>query len=183
MAMEQTMSARTWGWASPVTDAEWDAVYAELLPRVHDFFRYRVGPGPDAEDLTSVTFEKAWQSRHRYRRDIASFQTWVFAIARNTAIDHFRARRVHAPIEEAEALPGGRTPEELAEKRSDAERLSRLLAALPERERELIALKFGAGLTNREIARSTRLGESNVGTILHRTIAGLRAGWNEGESR
>jgi RNA polymerase sigma-70 factor (ECF subfamily) len=50
---------------------------------------------------------------------------------------------------------------------------------LPERERELLSLKYGAGLTNRAIARLTGLSESNVGTLLHRTIAGLRTEWDE----
>lgn len=183
MAIEQAMTSRLWALLAPATEADWEAAYAELLPRIHDFFRYRVGTGPEAEDLTSLTFEKAWRARHRYRRDVASFRTWVYAIARNVAIDHFRARRDHAPIEEAARLAGGDTPDELAEKRSDVERLVRLLGVLPERERELIALKYGAGLSNREIARAAGLSETNVGTILHRTIAGLRAEWTQGDVR
>jgi len=76
-------------------------------------------------------------------------------------------------------VPGGRTPEELAEERSEFERLTRLLALLPERERELLALKYGMRMTNRAIARLVGLGESNVGTILHRATGTLRAGWNQ----
>ncbi len=181
MPIEQTMPARWLGLVSPASETDWDAAYAELLPRVHDFFRYRVGTGPEAEDLTSATFEKAWRARHRYRRDLASFRTWVFAIARNTAIDHFRVRRVHAPLEEVVDLPGGPTPEDLAERRSDAEKLARLLAGLDAAERELIALKYGAGLSNREIAAATRLTETNVGTRLHRIVGRLRADWNAGD--
>jgi RNA polymerase sigma-70 factor, ECF subfamily len=169
-------------WAAASTEADWDALYAEQLPRVYNFFRYRVGDGAVAEDLTSLTFEKAWRARDRYRRDLSAFSTWLLVIARNVAIDHYRSRRPHAPIEEAEHLPGGTTPEEDYQRRSDAERLSRLLAALPDRERELIALKYGAGITNRAIARHTGLTESNVGTILHRTIQALRAEWKEGDS-
>jgi RNA polymerase sigma-70 factor (ECF subfamily) len=79
-----------------------------------------------------------------------------------------------------EHLPGGPTPEELAERRSDAERLGRLLARRTDRDRELLALKYGAECTNRDIARLTGLSESNVGTILHRAVEGLRADWDEG---
>ena len=60
-------------------------------------------------------------------------------------------------------------------------RLGALLGALPAREKELLALKFGASATNRAIAKLTGLSESNVGTILHRTIVSLRAAWDEGE--
>ena len=176
MASEAVFGRRT-SWVFPAREADWDALYAEQLPRVYNFFRYRVGPGPIAEDLTSVTFEKAWQSRHRYRSDLAAFTTWLLTIARNVAIDHYRSRRVHAPLEAARAVADGVMPEQLAEHRSDVERLARLLGGLAEREQELIALKYGAGMTNRAIAKLTGLGESNVGTILHRTIEALRAEW------
>jgi RNA polymerase sigma-70 factor (ECF subfamily) len=168
-------------WASQIRDADWEALYAEQLPRVYNFFRYRVGHGPEAEDLTSLTFEKAWQARGRYRRDLAAFSTWLMAIARNVAVDHyrFRALRRAAPLEEAEGLAGPATPETLAVQRSDAERLARMLGGLPDRERELIALKYGAGLTNRDIARQLKMTESNVGTVLHRTIQRLRADWGD----
>lgn len=159
------------------TAADWDGLYAEQLPRVYNFFRYRFGNEAVAEDLTSITFEKAWQARTRYRRDLGAFSTWLLTIARNVAVDHFRRHRPHEPLEAADTIPGGATPEELAEQRSDIERLGRLLQKLPERERELVALKYGAGLTNRAIARLTQLSESNVGTILHRTIQGLREDW------
>jgi RNA polymerase sigma-70 factor (ECF subfamily) len=178
MAMHEAVFGRLWV-LSPAREEDWDALYAEQLPRVYNFFRYRVGDGPAAEDLTSITFEKAWRARDRYRRDLAGFGTWLFAIARNVAYDHFRARRDHAPLEEAAGIPGGPTPEEDAEKRQEIERLGRLLVQLPDRERELVALKYGAGMTNRAIAKATGLSESNVGTILHRTIGQLRAAWTE----
>ena len=116
-------------------------------------------------------------ARHRYRRDVAAFSTWLLTIARHLAIDHLRARKPLVPIEAAEQLAAGATPEEQAAHRSDVERLSALLAGVGERERELIALKYGAGLTNRAIARATGLSESNVGTILHRTVQALRERW------
>jgi RNA polymerase sigma-70 factor, ECF subfamily len=177
MTAEDAAFARVWGREDAADEVDWNVVYAEQLPRVYNFLRYRVGDGPVAEDLTSITFEKAWRARKRYRRDVAGFGTWLMAIARNVAVDHFRAHRRHAPLEAVAEVAGGATPEELAERRSDLERLGRLLEGLPERERELVALKYGAELTNRDIARLTRLSESNVGTLLHRTVHDLRARW------
>lgn len=178
MAIGDAMIGRSWV-LDPARDEDWDALYADQLPRVLNFFRYRVGDHALAEDLTSRTFEKAWVARHRYRRDLAAFGTWLLVIGRNVATDHFRKQRPMAPLEEAEGVTGGETPETQAERREDAERLARMLATLPERERELIALKYGSELNNRQIARVTGLSESNVGTILHRTIQALRAGWPE----
>lgn len=181
MTATDALLGRVFAWAAPAAEVDWDEVYAEQLPRVYNFFRYRVGDGPVAEDLTSITFEKAWRGRNRYRRDLGAFGTWLMAIARNVAVDHYRRRRPEAPLEEAQAVAAvGASPEELAERRSDMERLGGLIAALPERERELIALKYGSELNNREIARLTGLSESNVGTRLHRAVQTLRAQWSSG---
>jgi RNA polymerase sigma-70 factor (ECF subfamily) len=168
----------------PVSDAEaidWDAVYREELPRVYNFHRYRVFDRATAEDLTSITFEKAWRARRRYRKDRAGVSTWLLAIARNVAIDHYRRvkSRPEVPLEN-EAVADAPTPESEADRQAELRRLGRLIAKRPRRERELIALKYGAGATNRAIARLTGLSESNVGTILHRTVVALRATWDEG---
>src|SRR5262249_9311125 len=92
---------RLWTWVVPAREADWNALYAVEMPRIYNFFRYRVGEGPEAEDLTSITFEKAWKARHRYRRDLGAFTTWLFTIARNVAIDHYRQVRAAVPLEEA----------------------------------------------------------------------------------
>jgi len=94
------MPARVVGWISR-EQVDWDAVYAEQLPRVFNFFRYRCGNVADAEDLTSITFEKAWRGRDRYRRDKGAFSTWLFTIARNAAVDHYRVRAPVVPLDEA----------------------------------------------------------------------------------
>jgi RNA polymerase sigma factor (sigma-70 family) len=176
MSIDETLPGRLARWVT--AEPDWDTVYAEELPRVYNFFRYRLGPEADIEDLTSRTFEKAWKARHRYRRDIAGFTTWLLGIARNVAIDHLRARRWHVPIDEAVdmATPAA-TPEQQLLRDADSARLAELIRTLTDRERELIALKFGGGLTNRAIARATGFSESNVGTIIHRAVESLRARW------
>jgi RNA polymerase sigma-70 factor (ECF subfamily) len=176
MGFEQVLRNPLARWVA--AEPDWDQVYAEQLPRVLNFFRYRLGVTPDVEDLTAHTFEKAWRARHRYRRDVAGFATWLLTIARNVAIDHLRARQRHEPLELAEAVPSpGHTPEQQVVRDSDAQRLAALLATLPARERELVAMKYGADMTNRAIARATGLSESNVGTILHRAVEALRERW------
>jgi len=184
MAIGDVVFGRIWA-LEPAREADWDALYADQLPRVYNFFRYRVGDGAVAEDLTSLTFEKAWVARNRYRRDLAAFSTWLMSIARNVAIDHYRRRRTrpldgypHAPLEAAEHVAGGVDPHERVEQREAFERLSRLMNELPDRDRELVALKYGAELTNRAIAKQLKLTETNVGTLLHRAVTKLRAGWD-----
>ena len=159
---------------APAAEADWDALFSEQMPRIYNYFRYRVGAGPEAEDLTSITFEKAWRHRHRYRKDRGAFTTWLYTIARRVAIDHARARRDHRSLDDAAHIAHGETPEDVAVRRSDVERVLTLIADLPERECELIALKYGAELSNQEIAGATGLSATNVGTILSRTILTLR---------
>ena len=158
-------------------ELDWDALYADLAPRVYNYFRYRLGQVADVEDLTSRTFEKAWRSRGHYRRDLAGFSTWLFKIAQNVGVDYLSTRRQHLPLDVAGDIAIEGTPEKHLELRSDLARLAALTADLPTRERDLIALKYGASLNNRLIAELTGLSESNVGTILHRLVKTLRAQW------
>lgn len=165
--------------ASAATEEDFARLYEAELPRIYNFFRYRVGDGPVAEDLTSETFEKAWRNRHRYRRDLAAFSTWLFTIAQRVAVDYLRKQHPVVPLEDVVHYSDEENVEALAQKRSDFERLSVLLARLADRDRELVALKYGAGLTNRTIAGLTGLTESNVGVLLHRALQTLRAEWED----
>lgn len=164
---------------------DWKAVYAEYLPRVYNYFRFRTGDNALAEDLTAQTFERAWRERARYRRERGTCAAWLFTIARNVAANHFRRpdeRNVSlesAHMQRDQQSRDQQPLEELIQQHNDLARLDALLANLSPRDRELIELKYSAMLTNREIARLTGLSESNVGTILHRAVKQLRGQWEE----
>ncbi len=158
-------------------EVDWNAVFRQELPRVYNYFRYRLGDNALAEDLTSATFEKAWRAREKYKRDRAAFSTWLFTIARNVAIDHLRTHRAHVSFDALEQIPAPNSPHEAYMRQAELAQLGALLAQLNEHERELIALKYGAELNNREIARQLGMSESNVGTTLHRVVNKLRKGW------
>lgn len=163
--------------AKPATAVDFDAIYRSELPRVYNFFRYRVGDDQIAEDLTAETFEKAWRNREKYRKDLASFSTWLFTLARRIGADYQRRNKPTVPLNEALHIPDPQVLEEVAQQRAEFARLAFLLSRLAERERELVALKYGAGLTNRAITQISGLSESNVSTILHRVTGQLRAQW------
>jgi RNA polymerase sigma-70 factor (ECF subfamily) len=176
MTSEQAAPDRLMDW-NPANDLDWDALYVDQLPRVYNYFRFRLGRHADLEELTSRTFEKAWRARARYRRDLAGFATWLLRIAQNVATDYLRSQRNHLPIETVVNLAADGTPQQEAERDSDLAKLARLTATLSDRDRELISLKYGAVLDNRLIARLTGLSETNVGVILHRAVQALRSRW------
>ena len=153
-------------------EPNWDAVYAEQLPRVYNFFRYRIGNDAHAEDLTSRTFEKAWAARSRYRRDLAGFSTWLISIARIVATDHLRAQRPHLPLEAAEDVAAKGTPHDDVANESDLARLSLLLAQLPQREQELVALKYGANDLGSIMIEENVV--SQAGTTFRMTVADMQ---------
>jgi RNA polymerase sigma-70 factor (ECF subfamily) len=155
-------------------ETDWESAYREYLPRVYNFFRYRVGDRTLAEDLTATTFEKAWRGRGRFRRDLSAFSTWLFTIAHRVAIDHFRRKAPQVSLEVVHEPADPVSLEATVQRNHDFARLNALLSQLTVRERELVAFKYGAGLNNREIARLTRLSESNVGIILYRVIEKIR---------
>ena len=93
------------------------------------------------------------------------------------SFDALRASQKHLPLEAAADIAIASTPEDDAAKRSDIRRLAQLTPHLSDRAQELIALKYGAALNNRMIARITGLSESNVGTVLQRTVEKLRSQW------
>jgi RNA polymerase sigma-70 factor (ECF subfamily) len=149
-------------------------LYEEHVWGVYGFFGYRVRSRADAEDLTQLTFERAVRSWNRFDPDRASARTWLMSIAGNLLIDHYRRDRSGAqePIEDhlsgqeltAEDTGIGLSPETAA-----------ALEELGERERELIALRFGGDLTGPEIAELTGLSLANVQQILSRSLRKLRA--------
>src|SRR6185437_7711745 len=92
-------------WRTSAAEPDWNTVFTEQLPRVYNYFRYRLGHEADIQELTSRTFEKAWRARKRYRRERSGVGTWLLRIAHNVAIDQLRLSREHEPLEMAQDAP------------------------------------------------------------------------------
>lgn len=161
---------------APLTAVEvnWESAYQELLPKVYHYFCLRTGDRLEAEDLTAATFERAWRDRERYRKDLGAFSQWLFGIARHLVITHYRRTQQEHPIELVITDAISRPTEEAATHQQEFEKIASILALLPERERELFSLKYGAQFTNRSIAKTVGITETNVGTILNRIVTRLR---------
>lgn len=161
--------------AADATWARFEALYRSSRDDVYAYVATLLRDAAAAEDVTALAFERAFRRRRTFDRRRGEERAWLFGIARNAALDELRRRKRHAALlhEPIHAV------EDVAPQEDDDAALRRAairaaLDGLPARERELVALKFHAGLTNAEIARMLGVSESNAGTLLHRTMTKLR---------
>ena len=154
------------------------AFYEQYLPKVYRYISYRITDVHTAEDLTSAVFEKAITKFKSYSPQKAQFSTWIFTIARNTLIDHYRVSHKTQTVALEDPMVAQQaeetTFEETSDRAEDLRILNNSLALLSKPEQEIISLKFGAEMTNRQIAGLLSLSESNVGVILYRAVRKLR---------
>lgn len=150
-----------------------EALFRDAAGDVYAYARTLLRDDGGAEDVTAQAFERAHRRRQRYNAGKGSPRAWLFAIARNAALDELRRRSRTAAL--TTDLPDDASG--LEDDTDDAVRRAAVRAALADlepRERELIALKFHGGLTNAELARALGMSQSNAGTRVHRAVTKLR---------
>jgi RNA polymerase sigma-70 factor (ECF subfamily) len=159
--------------ATPRIALDFEALYRAARDDVFAYVATLVRDRTAAEDVTSQAFERAFRKSKSYDAGRGSERAWLFGIARNAALDELRKRKRSAHL--------AGDPHDAAEPPDwDADHVLRraavraALASLEPRDRELIALKFHAGLENAEIADVLGLSVSNAGTRLHRALTKLR---------
>lgn len=170
--MNQTLVA-TAEEAPREADLAFDRLYRSSRDDVYAYVASMLRDGPAAEEVTATAFERAYRKRSRFDPSRGEPRAWLFGIARNAALDELRRRGRQAELA-AEPEDLAPRPDESAEGRERRLAVSAALATLDGRERELIALKFFAGLSNKEIAAVIGASESNAGTKLHRAVTKLR---------
>jgi RNA polymerase sigma-70 factor (ECF subfamily) len=146
----------------PLSDPE------PLIRRVYSYVAYRVGAGADAEDVTSTVIERALRYRASYDPRKGDPRSWLIGIARTCVDDHLRAR-THLPLQAAD-ISDGHSDDETIDRMS----VSAAIAGLDGRDRELIALRYGADLSSREIGRILEMTPGAVDVALHRSRERLR---------
>src|SRR6266550_1140719 len=143
---------------------------APLIRRVYSYVAYRIGDGPDAEDLTSEVFERALKYRESYDPDRGGPVPWLIGIARR-CVDGRRYIPTHADSAHVEQA----VPDDLEASVLERLTLAPAVSALDDRSRELLALRYGADPSARQIGVVLGLKTNAVEVSLHRALARVRA--------
>ena len=155
-------------------DKAFDELFRESATDVHGYAVSLLGSRAAAEDVTALAFERLYRARARLDHGRGTPRAWLFAIARNAALDELRRRQRQPQSELPEELPGDRGLDEAFEQLARRAPVRDALGALPLREREVVLLKFHGQLSNGELAKALDVSESNAGSRLHRALTRLR---------
>ncbi len=154
-------------------------VYKENVESVYRYVYARVGNRSDAEDITSQTFFEALEKWPSYR-DEGRTGAWLFAIARHHVADFYRRRKPTVPLEKVDpAQDDPPAPLEEIEREDEREKIRKLIMELPDREQELLRLRFAAGLKYREMAELLGRSEASVKMAVHRIVKRLAQVWRD----
>lgn len=152
-------------------------LYDHYFPKVYSYLLYQVQDPHLADDLAAQVFERALARLRQYQPERGAFSTWLFAIARNRLKKHWRRQSLRRWVS-LDAIHNQPVDipnlEEIAAHHEQLAQLMPLIKTLSDRERNILALKFGAGLSNRRIAEITGLTANHVGVLLYRTLKKLR---------
>jgi RNA polymerase sigma-70 factor, ECF subfamily len=143
---------------------------APLIRRVYSYVAYRTGDGPEAEDLVSEVFERALRYRNSYDPRLGAPLTWLLGIARRCVDDALRRRPMSTT-----GPPESASPQDLETETVERLTLAAAIDQLDERARDLLALRYGADLSARQIGVFLGLKTNAVEVALHRAITRLRA--------
>ena len=149
-------------------------LYLLYVERVFRYLYSRTGNVHEAEDITAQTFLAAFESFGRFRQD-GHFASWLFSIARNKAIDHFRQRKRIASMDEINDIPVEVDPVSSVIESEATAALAKLIQALPEGKRELLRLRFLAAMSFPEIAHLLHRKEDAVKKSTYRLLARLQS--------
>ena len=153
-----------------------EELYLIHFDRIYSYLHVSVGNRHDAEDLTTQTFLKMLEKIGSFKWQSAPFSAWLFRIAHNLAMDHFRARRRWQPEEEVPEPPGEEEPsaELVAMQTIGRESMLKLIDHLSPEQQQVLTLKFVFNLPNAEVASILGKTEGAIKSLQHRALVSLQ---------
>jgi RNA polymerase sigma-70 factor, ECF subfamily len=153
-----------------------EELYLLHFDRIYSYLHMSVGNRYDAEDLTTQTFVKMLESIKRFRWQSAPFSAWLFRIAHNLAMDHFRASRRWQPEEDVPEPPGSEEPsaEDQAMHVIGRQSMLELIDKLSDEQQQVLMLKFVFNFPNAEVATILGKTEGAIKSLQHRALVSLQ---------
>ena len=153
-----------------------EELYLLHFDRIYSYLHMSVGNRHDAEDLTTQTFLKMLESIKRFRWQAAPFSAWLFRIAHNLAMDHFRANRRWQPEEDVPEPVGEaeQSAEAAALQSIGRESMLDLIEELSQEQQQVLTLKFVFNLPNAEVATVLGKTEGAIKSLQHRALVSLQ---------
>ncbi|MDF2678826.1 MAG: polymerase subunit sigma-24 [Brevibacillus sp.] len=159
-------------------------IYDAYYTRVYKYVCYRINNHYAAEELCSHIFEAVISKYSTFSPEKSNFEVWLFAIARNAVTDYFRSlkkkRAVFSLDSILDMVLAKPSPEEMVIQGDNNRALFLALAKLSDKERNIIAMKYAAGLKNSEIADLLGVSGSNIGVVLYRSLKKLQKELDKG---
>ncbi|MFN2629421.1 MAG: sigma-70 family RNA polymerase sigma factor [Gaiellaceae bacterium] len=153
-----------------------EELYLIHFDRIYSYLHMTVGNRHDAEDLTTQTFLKMLESIGKFRWQAAPFSAWLFRIAHNLSMDHFRARRRWQPEEDVPEAAGEEEPSAELEAMQSIGRQSmmELIETLSHEQQQVLTLKFVFNFANGDVARILDKSEGAIKSLQHRALVSLQ---------
>jgi len=153
-----------------------ESIYREYYKNVYNYIGFRINNHFDAEELSSLVFEKAISKWSHYNPDFP-MEAWLIGIAKNTVTDYLRAKKRKHFVSLDNIIDfasPNKQPDEIVVRGEENRALMVAMAQLKDVERQILSMKFATDLKHHEIAKILNVSESNVGVTVHRAIKKLR---------
>ena len=155
--------------------AAFGRLYERYLDAIYHYIYYRVESREEAEDLTELVFLRAWQALENNPPREIPFRLWLYRIAHNAVVDHYRARKEQVGLEVIAHLPASlEGPEASLARQEQAEILKKAMLLLKEEHQQVLTCRFVVGLSHAETAAIMQRNEGAVRTLQYRAIVALR---------
>jgi RNA polymerase sigma-70 factor, ECF subfamily len=149
-------------------------LFTEHSEKINQYIFFRIGDEQIADDLTAQVFMKAWERVDQYHPTGAPVLTWLYTIAHNAIIDHYRTKKETTYLDDTvDVQSDGLTPEEEIELRLEGEEIKQAIKKLTTQQQQVLMLKFMDGLSTEEIARQLGKGAGSIRALQMRALQSL----------
>lgn len=149
-------------------------LYDRFQPQIYRFIYLKVSHREEAEDLTHQVFLSAWQNISNYEHLGFPFSSWLYSIARNKVIDHYRAQKTNLNIESLEIIDNSENPHEKIDKHFNIKNIEKALKKLNSIDQDIILMRYVNELSVRETAKILNKSEISIRLLQHRAIKKLQ---------